>query len=344
MTNRVWKKGLVKIVTLVTSTILMGAMITGCGKKATAQTALQEGSNAATTLNIAIQPTVGFLPVYILRDENLLQDALKEAGYENVAVNFTEFESGPPENEAFASGLQDIGVIGNVPAVSAIASGQERTMIGIAYNGEQTLSVVVGKDSEITKIEDLVGKKIGLVVGSFAQNFLYNVLKANNLSINDVELVNLSTGEQIEALATGQVDALSTWEPTITKAQAQEVGKILVDGTGVFLGENPIIARTEYVKANPEITQVFLDVYKKAVDELNNHSEQYATQYAELFGIDKELLLTALSHVNAPVVITKEDAKDLQETVEFLKDSDIITKDLNIEDYIDYSFSEKIKE
>ncbi|WP_054742144.1 aliphatic sulfonate ABC transporter substrate-binding protein [Cellulosilyticum ruminicola] len=344
MKNRVWKKGLVKMITLITSTLLIGAVMTGCGKAATASNEGQETSQAATSLNVAIQPAVGFLPAYILKDENLLQNALKEANYGDVTVNFTEFESGPPENEAFASGLQDIGVIGNVPAVSAIASGQERKLIGISYNGEQTLSVLVGKDSEITKVEDLVGKKIGLVVGSFAQNFLYNVLKANNLSINDVELINLSTGEQIQALTSNQVDALATWEPTITKAQAQDVGKILVDGTGVFLGENPIIARTQYVEANPEITQIFLDTYKKAVDELAANTEQYAEKYADQFGIDKDLLITALSHAREPVVITKEDAKDLQETVEFLKASDIITKDLNIEDYIDYSFSENIKE
>lgn len=299
--------------------------------------------NQAKELNIAYQPVIGFLPMYVLKDSNQLQDALKEAGYDDVEVTFTEFESGPPENEAFASGLQDIGVMGNVPAVSAIAAGQERSIIGIAYNGEKTEAVLVPEDSEISSVKDLKGKKIGLVVGSIAQNFIDVLLKENDLTTQDVELVNLSTGEQQQALAAGQVDAVATWEPTITKIEAAKTGKILADGTDIFLGENPIVARTEYTSQNPEIVQIFLEQYKEAAEELDKNKEQYEEKYAETLGLEADLLDTALSHVSEPVTISEEDITDLQGTADFLYDSGIITKKLDISDYIDETFSKNLK-
>lgn len=354
MKNRLLKKLLASILTIVT---VLGAF-TACGDTANnsssnssadssnslaAEESAGDDLNQAVTLNIAYQPVVGFLPVYILKDSGSLQEALAAAGYGDVEVVYTAFESGPVENEAFASDLQDIGVIGNVPAVSAIAAGQNRKIIGIAYNGEQSQAVLVAKDSDVSSVTDLKGKKIGLVVGSIAHNLLSNLLKANNLSISDVELINLSTGEQEQALVTGQVDAVVTWDPTFTKAVADEAGQVLADGTGVFLGENPIIARTEYVEQNPEIVQIFLNEYQKAVAELLANKDTYAEKYSEDLGLDAELVITALSHTNEPVVITENDAEDLQGTVDFLYESEIITESFDVTEYIDYTFSEGIE-
>ena len=62
--------------------------------------------------------------------------------------------------------------MGNVPSISGIAAGQNRSIIGISYNGEQAT-----------------------------------------------------------ALTQGQVDAVTTWEPSITKIQSSGDTQILADGT-----------------------------------------------------------------------------------------------------------------
>ena len=87
-----------------------------------------------THLNIAIQPVPGYVPLYVLRDKGWLTDALKE---DAVDINFTEFESGPPENKSFAAGQQDIGVMGNVPSISGIAAGQNRLSLEFPIMGSR---------------------------------------------------------------------------------------------------------------------------------------------------------------------------------------------------------------
>ena len=145
-----WKK-----ISLAVFAAAMTVSLSACGNKAASTTA-ETGTQATDTaslnqtdhLNIAVQPIPGYLPLSLLQDNGWVEEALKDAGYDNVAVTYTEFESGPPENESFASGAQDVGVMGNVPTISAAAAGQKRTILGVAYNGEKTEAVLVPNDSD----------------------------------------------------------------------------------------------------------------------------------------------------------------------------------------------------
>lgn len=336
--ERIIKSGIKKVIALILTVTTIFAM-TGCGASKAENKA---DKKSKSTLNIAIQPVVGFLPLYILKDSGNLEKALLDAGYD-VDVTYTEYESGPPENEAFAAGLADIGVMGNVPALSGIASGQKRKIVGIAYNGEATEAIIVPKDSEIKNVSDLKGKKIGLVVGSIAQNLVSEVFNKNGLKFSDVEFVNLSAGEQQQALQNKQVDAVATWEPTISKLTAGGDNVVLADGTDVFLGENPIVARSEYVEKNSEIVQIFLNEYKNAAEQLNNDKEKYAKEYAAYFGLDEEVISSALNNSIEPIKITNEDVEDLQKTAKFLKNEDLVSSEISVKNYVEFKFSDNLK-
>ncbi len=321
--NRLKKKNIFK---KLIGAVLIGSLavgVIGCGKS--------DKKDDGKHLNIALQKVPGYIPLYLLRDSDDLKNALKEY---DVKINFTEFESGPSENESFAAGQQDIGVIGNVPAITGIAAGQDRVLVGIAYNGEKTEATLVPKDSDITKLEDLKGKKVGLVVGSIAQNLLDAQLKSVGLSIADVTLVNLSPAEQSVALENGEVDAISTWEPNITKIRKALDAKVLADGTGIFLGENPIIANKTYVEKNQELVKTFLDEYRKAAQKVKDDPQAIAKTYAEDFGLEEEDFVSALANAEFPIDLNEADAVDLQNTVDFLAESDIIEKTFDIQDYI----------
>ena len=299
------------------------------------QTGSASGLNIASHLNIATQPAPAYLPIQVAWDNGWVEEALKEAGYTDIEVTFTEFESGPPENESFAAGQQDIGVMGNVPSILGKAAGQDRVYLGISENGEKTEAVIVPADSDIKSVADLKGKKIGLVVGSICENLLYNLLKEEGLSINDVELINLATSEQQAALDAKQVDAVATWQPTIAKLTADGKNIILADGSnGVFLAENTIFGNREYVEQNPEIVQIFIQQYARAAYEVANNKEEYAKQYADKYGLTEELLYEALKDANLPIVITETDINDLQGTADFLYETGKASVQVNVKENV----------
>lgn len=322
------------------SVILLAGLllcISGCGDSAKKESSEQ---NSATHLNIAKQMVPGYIPLFIMEENKWLEDALSKAGY-NIKVKYTEFESGPPENEAFAIGEQDLGVMGNVPAINGIASGQKRDIIGIAYNGEKTIGILVQNDSSIKNIAGLKGKKIGIVIGSIAQDYLNAMLEDAGLSMDDLELINLGIPELEIALKTGQVDAVAVWNPTMLKISADKAGKMLADGTGVYAGENVIVANQEYTSQNPEIVKIFMEQYRRAVDELKSDFAGYAEKYSSITGLSSDLLIQTWESTNFPVSITKEDQSELEKTAKFLYEQKLINKEVKIEDYLDYTFSEQ---
>ncbi|MCM1217017.1 MAG: aliphatic sulfonate ABC transporter substrate-binding protein [Lachnospiraceae bacterium] len=309
--------------------------LASCGTNAKEET----GSlNSVSHLNIAKQMVPGYIPLWIMQDKGWLEEALSEAGYD-IQVTYTEFESGPPENEAFATGQQDIGVMGNVPAISGIAAGQKRDIIGIAYNGEKTIGILVQNNSDITAISELKGKKIGIVIGSIGQDYLNAMLEDAGITMNDVELINLGVSELETALATGQVDAVAIWNPTMLKICADGTGVLLADGTGVYAGENVIVANREYTTQNPDIVRIFMEQYQRAVDELKSNFEGYAEEYSDVTGLSKELLIQTWENSNFPVTLTAKDQGELEKTSQFLYDQNLIGTEVNIAEYLDFTFS-----
>lgn len=325
-----------KILYVILSLVLL-VNISACGVKEEETTT---ELNSAKRLNVATQMVLGYTPLHIMEEKGWLEEALSEAGYD-IEVTYTEFESGPPENEAFAVGEQDIGVMGNVPAISGIAAGQKRDIIGIAYNGEKTLGILVQSNSSITEVTELKGKKVGIVIGSIAQDFFNAVLENAGMTMEDVELINLGVSELETALATGQVDAVAIWNPTMLKICADGVGTLLTDGTGVYAGENVIVANREYTSQNPEIIKIFMEQYRRAVEELKSDFTGYAEQYAPVTGLSNEVLIQTWESSNFPVSLTEKDKSELEQTAKFLYDQELISTEVNMEEYLDFTFSEK---
>ncbi len=339
----------------ITATLLAGVMLmalTGCGSSTASSADGSAGSSSGTAesadastlnqtdhLNIAVQPIPGYLPLSLLEENGWVEEALKEAGYDNVEVTYTEFESGPPENESFASGAQDIGVMGNVPTISAVAAGQSRSILGVAYNGEKTEAILVPEDSEISSVSDLKGKKIGLVIGSIAQDFVERLLDQEGLTDSDVELVNLASTEQQNALATGQVDAIAVWQPMIAQVEAAGSGKVLVDGTGIYKCENLISGNTDYINENPEIVQIFMEQYARAASEVAKDTAGYSEKFAEKYNLDADIVNATISDMNFQVSITEEDIEDFQQTADWLYESGNVKKQVDVKEIVNTTFS-----
>lgn len=304
-----------------------------CACGSSVQKTDETSKNVATEFHVATLLVAGYTPIYIIKDKGWLQDALTEAGY-NIKVTFTEFEAGAPENEAFATGTQDVGVMGNVPAISGIASGQKRDIIGIAYNGEETLGILVQSDSTISSIKELEGKKVGIPIGTISHEFLSVMLESAGLTLDSVELINLGVSELEIALATKQIDAAALWNPQLLQIQANGTGKLLADGTGLYAGENVIVCMSEFAENNPDIVRIFMEQYKRAADDLLANKEMYANEYAESFGLTPDLLVDTWINSNFPIYISQEAEGELQRTSDFLYENGLVSNHVNMADFL----------
>lgn len=119
----------------------------------------------------------------------------------------------------------------------------------------------------ITSIANLKGKRIGTAKGTYLEYILDQVLKRNNMTINDITLVDIVPEKTQEAFDTHTIDAALTYEPTV--GQVIQGGKYhkLFD-TSEILGAVPsvIAFHRSFISQHPEIVQKFVNVWNKTTN------------------------------------------------------------------------------
>lgn len=336
-----------KLISLLLVTGLVAGLAVGCGDSTSADsnqgtTASKEAADTtvvgssdgvtADTVNIAIQPSGAFIPLIIAREEGWLEESLADYGVE---VVWNDFEAGPPINESMAVDLSDVGTLGDVPTVSAIAAGQDNQVVLIAAEGERAYAILTAADSDIASIKDLKGKTIATTLGSTGHNLFEKALSSEGLSFDDVNLINISAGDAATVLSTGEADAVAIWEPNVTRLVEDGTAKILTNGGDVgLLGVNPLVADSKFVAENPVIIKEIIKAYKKGVDEIDNISPETLKAVAEYLSLDEQQVLTVASNWDYTVDITQADIDGLQDTIAFLVKIGTLSDEYKIDDYI----------
>ena len=300
----------------------------------------KKAKKGTDVVRIAIQPSAAFIPLYVAREKGWIEEALAKS---QVSVVWNDFESGPPMNESLAAGKSDIGVIGDVPTVSAIAAGQKNEVVGVPANGPDAYAVLAKADNAaINSGADLKGKKVATVIGSTGHNLIKKVVEKNGFTLSDIELINISAGDAGSVLATGSVDAVVIWEPNVTRLVDNGTAKIVAQGSDTSLrGTNTFVARKAFTQAQPETVSVILEQFARAVQALPTLDETTLSSVASKLGLDASQVKKILPKYNFAVTVDSVDAAALQDTIQFLVGIDVLSKEYQIKEYINTSYFEK---
>jgi len=325
--------------------LALALLLTACGKTQTSAAPKQSQSSAApaaakekVVVNIGIQGSTGILPY--ARDKGIFEEAFSKVGAE---VKWHEFASGPPHFEAIASGRLDFGSTGGTPVVSAQTGGVDFKAIAVTGDGKRNNAIVLPKDSPITDIKQLKGKKIAVAKGSSAYNFLYMVLDRAGLTDKDVQIIHLQPDEARPALDTGAVDAWSTWEPYVTTAAVQVQAKILVTGDDLnIFAPAFLIARTGFTTDHPDLTVLFLKTYEEVRRYYVSHLDEVTDELVKTKKLEREIISRVLKNSD-PLLspITPQFATAHQEQSDFLYSVGAIKKKLDTSQVLESKFVEQ---
>lgn len=163
------------------------------------------------TIDFGTQPLAiptGTLAGAMQRDQ-VLGSLLADAGF---TLKTHPFYDGEDINFFLKRSDLDLAVAGDMPTLSATA-GNYAVAIALV---KQNYSAIITE--EITKLEDLKGKRVGYTTGSTAHYMLLEALQTVSLTDKDVTMVPLKVNEMYDALKKGDIDAFSAWEPITTIA------------------------------------------------------------------------------------------------------------------------------
>lgn len=285
-------------------------------------------------VRIAIQPSAAFIPLYIARYKGFIEDSLAQ---KKVSVQWQDFESGPPINESLSADMSDIGVIGDVPTVLALANSTPMKLVGIPARGPDAYAVLTQKQNTyFNSAKELKGKKIATVFGSTGHNFTTLLLKKFGLTFDDIEFINISSTEAETILVSDLADALVIWEPNITRLTEKGVAKVIARGSETSLkGTNGFVAREEFLSENSDIIQAILKEYVRAAELIPVLDSRTKERVAAQLNLSVEQLTTIASIYDFSINITSEDIDSLQDTVRFLVDIGNLSKPYYIESKIE---------
>jgi ABC-type nitrate/sulfonate/bicarbonate transport system substrate-binding protein len=202
--------------------------------------------------------------------------------------------------DAFKAGALDVDIdMGAVTAAQLYSAGVPLVVLR-AYTPADIWAVVVKKDSPIRKLEELKGKKFG-VVSLSGINFAvtYFAFKTVGLDLlKDVQLTALPPAALRTALEKGDLQGGTTYEPHLSEAVKAGGVRILARpgemyeqkyGAPFFALGNA--ARKDFYENNKEAMARFDGVMEKAYAELPSHLDEAAEALASgvpELGIKKE--------------------------------------------------------
>lgn len=313
---------------------------TGTGAKPETGTKQESGKSSgieAKEIRVATQPIPHYAPIFVAKQKGWLEEELAKTG---VAVKWTSFAAGPPMNESFAAGEQDVGFMGDSPAIIAKSAGQDTRIVGLTSTGPKALAVVVPKDSKLTSTQELKGKKVAVVKGSYAHHLLSLVLQNNGLTTNDIQFINMPQADIGTALNKGDIDAGAIWEPLITKLEDQGVARVLVDGTGIKKGLLVIISTNDFATKNPELVKTFLKVYQRGQEFIKTNPQEAAKLITSEVKLSPEQLVKVLAKFDFDPGLHADDIEEIKKSEEFMRGAGITKSPVDINTFVDSSYAQ----
>lgn len=123
-------------------------VLAGCGQAANGS------EDKPKEIRIGIQQSLS--PLLLAKEKGWFEQSFEKEG---VKVKWVEFQSGPPQFEGLAANQLDFSQVGNSPVIAGQAAGIDFKEIGLSQDGLKANGILVNKNSEIQKVEDLKGKK-----------------------------------------------------------------------------------------------------------------------------------------------------------------------------------------
>ena len=227
----------------------------------------------------------------LLKGKGSLEEKLKAAGYK---VVWTEFPSGPPLLEALNVGAIDFGNTGEAPPIFAQAAGAPIQYVAYEPPAPKGEAILVPKDSKLTSVADLKGKKIALNKGSNVHYLLVKALEKAGVKYSEVEPVFLAPADARAAFERGAVDAWVIWDPFQAAAEAATSARTLADGTGIVSNYQFYFSSKKFLESDPRIVDLILAQLSEVDDWAKGDIQAVADQLAPTIGLPVGVVEIAL--------------------------------------------------
>jgi len=241
------------------------------------------GPEPVPPLRVGLVVFPGFEPIFLARSMGLFSDE---------DIQLVDQGAAADALRAFRNGTVDVVGFTTDFAIEAMTTHPTTRII---YTPDVSLGVdAVVAGPGIATVADLRGKRVGLEASTLGLFMLSRALDHAGLEWDDVEQVSIDIPDQVAAVAAGRVDAVVTYDPSLT--QLLNMGQHVVYSSAEIPGEvvDVLIVREELFATHSRQLQLLVDSWSAGIEEMRRRPLESARIVVPREHVSPEEFLQAL--------------------------------------------------
>lgn len=222
-------------------------------------------SRALNSVTIAVPSQINSALMLVASGKNLF----KQTG---VKVVSQPFVLGKDALKSVLDGNADLAIVADTPFVTAFLGGNDIAILTSISQARRSIALITFSDGNIQHVSDLIGKSVGLPMGTNLAYFLDTLLQLNRIPSDQVRLIDISPKKAIDAMKEGKIDAAVTMEPFLSMAKTDMGDKIkLTYGEDIYDFRFLLVGKAAYIDSHPQEIQRVLRGLIAADKYIHNH-------------------------------------------------------------------------
>lgn len=317
-------------------TALFTFLLAACGSDnaSTDSTSSESGDKGTITIGYQKGNTLN-----ILKEHGNLDKALNEAGYN---IEWKVFTTGTVLLEALNTNNIDFGHASDGNAVFMQAGGHPLNYVASEAPYPEGVALVVKEESDITSIEDLKGKTIGVTKGGNQHYLLLVALEQAGLSLDDVEIkFYKDAAEGLAAFTKDEFDVYGTWDPYLAIVESKVDTRTIVNGSDLTENRTFYFATEQLLADKPDVVTTILEELQNADTWANENKTEVAEILSAELGLEVEPLQKAndrrtfgVQKIGDEIIASQQQLADTFFEAQLLENDIRIEEAVNIDDSI----------
>ncbi len=319
------KKEIRKIYLGITSVLITGALLTGCGGTKTPEKAKPAAPAMKKIVATYVQAPLN-VPSIVEKQKKSFETAFK---VKNIPFEYSTITSGADQTAALASGdIHFLNCVGGSSVLLAASNGADIKILSL-YSSAPKAFKLFGKNG-INSPQDLKGKTIAGPKGTILHELLAAYLKKGGLTMKDVKFVSMGLPAARSALESGSADAALLAGPLAYTAEKSGL-HVITTGDGLVSGLTVTATSNKFYTAHKDLVDIFLKVQQDTIKYIAANQKDAIEMTAKATDLQPEAVKEMYPLYNFSMQVTPEAKASLKSTQDFLVASGMMEKKVDVD-------------
>lgn len=253
----------------------------------------------------------------------------KDFGEMGITTEYAELTSGADQTQALASGdVQVLYAVGATSVILSAANGADIKVLNM-YSRSPKAFCMYSKDESLTTPESLKGKTIAGPTGTNLHELLVSYLAQADMTLDDVNYVNMSIPDAKAGLDGGSVDVALLAGATAYNAEQQGY-HLVADGEGLISALIAVATTQKFYDEHPDVIKKLNAAQEEIASYMADNQEATMETVAAALDLDVDAVKEMYGFYDFSTEITDADKEGFQKTADFMYESGMIENELDV--------------